>query len=82
MIVVNQKYNNMKQKTAVEWLAKELESFGDPGVCEITWEDLDSLVEQAKDIEKIQINDAYANGQNDRLKNIIRDYYDDQYNNK
>jgi len=43
----------MKQ-TAVKWLAKELESYGDPQFCEITWKDLDSLVEQAKQMEKEQ----------------------------
>jgi hypothetical protein len=40
----------MKQ-TAVEWLVKELESFGDPGSCKIKWEQLDLLIEQAKEME-------------------------------
>ena len=40
------------KQTAVEWLAKELESYGDPQICKITWEDLDSLVNQAKAMEK------------------------------
>jgi len=44
----------MSKQTAVKWLAKELESYGDPQVCEITWKDLDSLVEQAKQMEKEQ----------------------------
>ena len=48
--------------TAVEWLAKELESYGDPQICKITWEDLDSLVNQAKEMEKQQIIDAYEEG--------------------
>lgn len=41
-----------KQLTGVEWLAKELESYGDPQCCKITWEDLDSLVEQAKQMDQ------------------------------
>ena len=41
--------------TAVEWLAKELESYGDPQIFKITWEDLDSLVNQAKEMEKQQL---------------------------
>ena len=49
-------------KTAVEWLAKELESYGDPQICTITWEDLDSLVNQAKQMEKEQIIEAYRKG--------------------
>jgi len=48
----------MKQ-TAVEWLSKELESYGDPQFCEIEWEQLDSLIKQAKEMEKEQIFDAY-----------------------
>jgi hypothetical protein len=41
----------MKQ-TAVEWLGKELESYGDPQFCEIEWEQLDLLIQQAKEMEK------------------------------
>ena len=40
--------------TAVEWLAKELESYGDPQVCEINWEILDAFINKAKQIEKEQ----------------------------
>jgi hypothetical protein len=46
----------MKQ-TAVEWLGKELESYGDPGYCKIEWETLDLLIQQAKEMEKQQIID-------------------------
>ena len=42
-------------KTAVEWLGKELESYGDPGYCKIEWETLDLLIQQAKEIEKKQL---------------------------
>ena len=45
----------MKQ-TAVEWLGKELESYGDPQFCKIEWDQLDSLIEQAKAMEKEQMN--------------------------
>ena len=47
----------MKQ-TAVEWLKKELEEYGDPQYCELTWKELDELCEQAKAMEKEQIIDA------------------------
>ena len=43
----------MKQ-TAVEWLGKELESYGDPEYCKLEWETLDSLIQQAKEMEKKQ----------------------------
>ena len=38
--------------TAVEWLGKELESYGDPQFCKIEWEQLDLLIQQAKEMEK------------------------------
>ena len=41
--------------TAVEQVKKELEKYGNPVVCEVLWEDFDSLVEQAKQMEKQQI---------------------------
>ena len=47
----------MKQ-TAVEWLKKELETYGDPGYCKIEWETFDELIEQAKEMEKEHIIDA------------------------
>lgn len=53
------------EKTAVEWLAKELESYGDPGMLSIEWETLDDLVSQAKSLEKTQIGDAFKYAQID-----------------
>jgi hypothetical protein len=47
------KTRKMKQ-TALEWLGKELESYGDPGYCKLEWETLDSLIQQAKETEKEQ----------------------------
>jgi len=64
----------MAQQTAVNWLAKELEGYGDPQVCEITWKDLESLVEQAKQMEKEQMksielpsDEDIESGMNQRL---------------
>jgi hypothetical protein len=53
------KRNKKYMKTAVEWLVKELESYGDPGYCKLEWETLDLLVQQAKEMEKDQIMGAY-----------------------
>ena len=47
----------MKQ-TAIEWLKKELEKYGDPGYCKIEWEIFDELIEYAKEMEKEQIIDT------------------------
>lgn len=45
---------NKTKQTAVDWLGKELESYGDPQFCKIEWEQLDSLIQQAKAMEKEQ----------------------------
>jgi hypothetical protein len=68
----------MKQ-TAVEWLGKELESYGDPQFCEIKWEQLDSLIQQAKEMEKEQINDACYEGYYQEGMYDTRAYYDKKY---
>jgi hypothetical protein len=39
-------------KLGVEWLAKELESYGDSVNLHIYWEILDKLVKQAKEMER------------------------------
>ena len=41
----------MKKQTAVEWLKLQLETYGDPQYCELTWKELDELCEQAKAME-------------------------------
>ena len=43
----------MKTDSAVEWLRKELESYGDTQFCKIEWKQLDSLIEQAKEMEQM-----------------------------
>jgi hypothetical protein len=50
------------KKTAVEWLGKKLESYGDPQYCELKWEELDLLIKKAKQMEKEQIIDAFQSG--------------------
>ena len=65
----------MKQ-TAIEWLKKELETYGDPGYCKIEWETLDELIEQAKEMEKEQINQACYDGYYQEEPMDVRQYYD------
>ena len=50
------------KQTAVEWLKLQLETYGDPQYCELTWKELDELCEQAKEMEKEQIIDDYFQG--------------------
>jgi hypothetical protein len=73
----------MKQ-TAVEWLKKELESYGDPQFCKIEWEQLDSLIQQAKEMEKEQIIESYCQGCFDISKdeNIFPRETSEQYYNE
>jgi hypothetical protein len=68
----------MKQ-TAVEWLGKKLESYGDTQFCEIEWEQLDSLIKQTKKIEKEQINDACYEGYYQEGIYDTRTYYDKKF---
>ena len=59
----------MKQPTPLEWLKEQLEEFGDTAHLSLTWETLDELFYEAKDMEKEQIvkvyNDGYKDGQSD-----------------
>lgn len=57
------------ERTAVDWLwnlslKKELQA---------------TDFEQAKAMEKEQIQDAYASGSNDRLRNRVIEYYNEKY---
>ena len=54
--------NNNKQQTAVEWLKKELETYGSSFKLELSWELLDELINQAKELEKKHIIDAHLTG--------------------
>ncbi len=71
----------MKQ-TAVEWLVKELESYGNTQFCKIEWEQLDLLIEQAKAMEKEQIIEAYLKNhlQGCWMKNTPEEYAEQYYN--
>jgi hypothetical protein len=54
----------MKDKqTAVEWLVKELNNLHPDLILSLKiWDDIDNLINQAKQMEKEQIIDARANG--------------------
>ena len=60
------------KQTAIEWLKLQLEEYGDPQYCELTWKELDELCEQAKEMELAQRIEDYNNGHTDRQKNIFR----------
>jgi hypothetical protein len=51
----------MKQ-TAVEWLKGVIDSFGNKHELQMSWSTLDEILEQAKEMEKEQICDAFYYG--------------------
>lgn len=67
----------MSQQMAVEWLKDMLEwNYGDPQILEISWEDLDDLIERAKQMENDRKESAYKLGYShgvgdSRLTNMI-----------
>jgi hypothetical protein len=63
-----------KSMTAVEWLVKELFDFRNQDV--LTQE---KLIEQAKQMEKEQINKAYYDGYYEEKLYDARSYYTDTY---
>jgi urocanate hydratase len=66
----------MKQ-TAIEWLKKELETYGDPGYCKIEWEIFDELIEYAKEMEKEQIELAHIDGGKNKRTSVK--YYNETF---
>jgi hypothetical protein len=78
--------NSDKSPTAVEWLKNNLETFGDPEVCTIRWEDLDSLMLQANKMFEEQIMKAVDRGFDEGCKHpediTLKDaeqYYNETY---
>jgi hypothetical protein len=55
----------MKQQTAVEWLKKQREDYGSNSHLTLNWDTFDELCDQAKEMEREQIKDAYFNGSED-----------------
>jgi hypothetical protein len=72
-------------KTAVEWLADQLECFGNKHELQMSWTTLDELLEQAKEMEKEQIMSAFTQGNIfgadffDRVNITAEKYYNETY---
>jgi hypothetical protein len=54
----------MSKQTAVEWLKEQIECFGNKHELQMSWATLDELLEQALQMEKEQIVNAFNNGEN------------------
>jgi hypothetical protein len=73
------------KQTAVEWLIEQLECFGNKHELQLSWATVDELVEQAKEMEKEQIIDAFGVGcqvESTRLigyQGMSEQYYNETY---
>ena len=78
-------------QTAVEWLKDMLEwNYGDPRMLEITWQNLDDLLERAKAMEKERVvnfcfeclrgDNIHTIKSNKELLEYIEQYYNETYN--
>jgi hypothetical protein len=61
------------EKTAVHWLAEQIECFGNKHELQMSWATLDELLKQAKEMEKEQIENAYSTGADDEYEHHIND---------
>jgi DNA polymerase II large subunit len=77
----------MNKQTAVEWLSNQIECFGNKHELQMSWNTLEELVEQAKEMEKEQIIKAFDEGQeyeyqyhiNSAPKFYAETYYQETY---
>ena len=68
--------------TAVNWLEQQIKDTFYVAEASEMAKRFEGIFEQAKEMEKQQIIDAYSNGSNDRLRNTINDYYNETYGSK
>jgi hypothetical protein len=66
------------KQTAVKWLKDQIECFGNKHELQMSWATLDELFDQAKQMEKEQIADAYDNNKMGRV-NHGEQYYNKTY---
>ena len=70
----------MAQQTAIEWIKDMLEwNYGDPQMLEISWKNLDDLLERAKKMEKEHIINAWEDGKGAFSTRQAEQYYNEQY---
>jgi hypothetical protein len=68
----------MKQ-TAIEWLAEQIECFGNKHELQMSWATLEELLEQAKEKEKEQIIEAWIVSDNPLQRMEAEKYYNITY---
>ena len=67
--------------TAVEWLKKNLEDYGSNSHLSLDWNTFDEFCEQAKEMEKEQIIEAYQAAEKDCGRDFLHGdlYYNEIY---
>jgi hypothetical protein len=55
-------------KTAVEYIKKRIEEDSDTSFLNIDWNKFDEIINKAKEMEKEQMVQSYANGEADAIK--------------
>jgi len=72
----------MEKQTAVEWLNSEVERLTTKAGIHLSWEMMDSIIRQAKQMEKEQIIEAFNDGINDECiggNKSPEQYYNETY---
>jgi hypothetical protein len=67
------------KKTAVHWLAEQIECFGNKHELQMSWATLEELLEQAKEKEKEQIIEAWIVSDNPLQRMEAEKYYNITY---
>jgi hypothetical protein len=69
--------------TSIEWLKKEIEGYGSSEHLYLDWSTFDELCEQAKEMHKQEIIDAYLIGQSlgfdDSPRYMAEKYYKEEF---
>ena len=69
----------MSKQTAVEWLVEQLECFGNKHELQLSWATVDELVEQAKEMHKQEVTDAWEDGHDSFSTRNAEQYYKETF---
>ena len=67
------------KQTAVEWLKDQLEHFGNKHELQVSWDTVDELFQQAKEMHKQEIIEAYRFGLSDEYVIGSKKYYNETF---
>jgi hypothetical protein len=72
--------SNSKQ-TAMDWFLENLKEYSTPSIIEIDWDEFNQLFDQAKEMEKEQIENSFIEGANTiyAIPKTFDEYYKQTY---